>query len=143
MLEFFGKMLVRLIPPIAGRNIENNSYNLLLEPFYYSNNPNRIKDDNQNDTYIEYDNLIKKINPFLASITASLILILYILDYLCINIFGVINFIRHNSGDQVFSVVVVTFVILLMNYIIPNFMLFVLNLNIHILNKLRWMKFKI
>ena len=34
-LEFFGRILARLIPLITGRKIENGAYNLLLEPFYY------------------------------------------------------------------------------------------------------------
>lgn len=125
-VKWVGDIFIKIIPKLSGKKIENKYHNMFIEPFNWVNTGG-VKDvDNQE--IINYDDLLKKINYFVFSVITSLLIILYILKtYYCIDFLKIIDFLQKNKGDQIFSVVMITFVVLFFNYILPNFLLLILN----------------
>lgn len=145
-IESFSKFLIKTIQIISGRKVENEAYDFLLKPFYFPPvNPRGVKDQiDSNNKLEEYDNLLKKINPFTFSFITSFILILYILYYkFCINFLGLISFVKANKDDQIFSVSIIAFTILFFNYMLPNILLYTLNSCVHLYKKLSSKRFKL
>lgn len=140
--EAVGKCLIEVIPFLTGRKIENKAYNLLLSPFSFAVDPTKIKDNVEEKT-VDYENMLRKINPFTFSIITTLVLALYILHYFCIDFLGIIRFIKANGDDQVFSVTLVAFVVLFFNYVLPNILLFLLNSLIKMVRKLYSKRFEL
>jgi hypothetical protein len=142
-IEWLGKFLVAVIPKISGRKINNDAYNLILKPFYWEN-PTGIKGKTEEVQLQDYDNMLKKINPFTFSFVTGFILIFYILYYnFCSDFLNIISFIKSNKDDQIFSVALITFVVLFFNYIFPNFLLFILNSCVKIYKKLSLKRFEL
>lgn len=126
VIKWFGELMIKIIPKISGKDIENKYGKLFFEPFQWAN-PKGIKDI-ENNNLVEYEGLLKKINPFIFSIITIVMIILYVLsNYFGCNFFKIIDFIQKNKGDQIFSVILVAFVVLFFNYILPNSLLFFLN----------------
>ncbi len=96
--EAIGKALIEIIPFLTGKKIENKAYNLLLSPFSFAVDPTKIKDNVEGKT-VDYENMIRNINPFTFSIITTLVLVLYILHYFCIDFLGIIRFIKANGDD--------------------------------------------
>lgn len=142
-VEAVGNLLIKIIPKISGRKIENNAYNIFIKSFAWVN-PKGIDDQTGTSNLMEYDNLLRKINPFTFSFVTAFILILYLFYYyFCSDFLNIISFIKANENDQIFSVTIIAFIILFFNYILPNALLFILNLLIKAYQKLSFRRFEL
>lgn len=136
LTEWLGKVFVIIIPTISGRKIDNEAYNLLFRPFPWVKKEG-IKDKPVGTELEDYENLIKKINPLTFSFLTGFLLILYWVYYnFCSDFLGIISFIKANKEDQIFSVTLIAFIVLFFNYILPNVLLFMLNVLVKIYAKL-------
>ncbi len=143
LLEFIGNFLIAIIPKVAGKKIENKAYNMFIEPFHFVN-PAGKDDRISNEGLMPYDDLVKKINPFMFSWMTFFILLIYILySAFCIDFLHIVSFIKANKDDEVFSITLIVFIMLFFNYILPNFLLWTLNQFIKLSRKWSFKFFKL
>jgi hypothetical protein len=137
-----GEPLIKIIPSISGRKIKNDFHNLFYQPFGWETTQGTK--ENKVGELIEYEDLLRKINPITFSFVTTFIVGLYILyTFLHCDLLHIVGFIKANKDDQVFVVVLVAFCVLFFNYILPNILLYILNSLIRLNRKLSFRKFQL